>query len=58
MHSSNGASTTPRHHPYRRQLLRHERQPFQAIFRAPSLEGGLFISAAAFVSDALTVGDR
>jgi hypothetical protein len=33
-------------------------QPFQAISRAPSHEGGLFITAAAFVSDALTVGDR
>ena len=32
--------------------------PFQAISSAPSLSGGLFITAAAFASDALTVGDR
>ena len=30
----------------------------QAIYSAPSTSGGLFITAAAFVSDALTVGDR
>jgi TonB dependent receptor/Carboxypeptidase regulatory-like domain len=33
-------------------------QPFQAISRAPSHEGGLFITAAVFVSDAITLGDR
>ena len=33
-------------------------QPFQAISRAPSNSGGLFITAAAFASDALTLGDR
>ena len=32
--------------------------PFQAISRTPSQEGGVFITAAAFVSDAITVGDR
>ena len=32
--------------------------PYEATFRAPSLEGGRFNSAAAFVSDALTVSDR
>ena len=33
-------------------------QPFQAISRAPSNSGGLFITAAAFASDAITIGDR
>lgn len=33
-------------------------QPFQAISRAPSHEGGLFITAAGFASDAITVGNR
>jgi carboxypeptidase family protein/TonB-dependent receptor-like protein len=33
-------------------------QPFQAISRAPSIDGGLFITAAAFASDALTLGNR
>lgn len=33
-------------------------QPFQSISRDPSVEGGLFISTAAFVTDAVTVGDR
>jgi hypothetical protein len=32
--------------------------PFQAISAAPSLTGGLFVTAAAFASDALTVGER
>ena len=32
--------------------------PFQAISRSPSIEGGVFLTAAAFVSDAITVGDR
>ena len=33
-------------------------QPAQAIFSDPSNAGGLFTTAAAFASDALTVGDR
>jgi hypothetical protein len=33
-------------------------QPFQAIASAPSTSGGLFVTASAFVSDAVTVGDR
>jgi hypothetical protein len=33
-------------------------QPFQAIASAPSNSGGQFITAAAFVSDALTIGER
>ncbi len=33
-------------------------RPFQAISADPSLSGGLFITAAAFASDAITVGDR
>jgi hypothetical protein len=32
--------------------------PFQAISAAPSLSGGQFITAAAFATDAVTVGDR
>ena len=33
-------------------------RPFQAISAAPSLTGGLFITASGFVSDAITIGDR
>lgn len=33
-------------------------QPFQAISAPPSNAGGLFITAAAFASDAVTIGDR
>ena len=33
-------------------------RPFQAISSDPSLTGGSFITAAAFASDAITVGDR
>ncbi len=33
-------------------------RPFQAISAAPSLTGGVFITASGFVSDALTVGGR
>ena len=33
-------------------------RPFQAISGAPSNTGGMFITAAAFASDAITVGDR
>jgi len=33
-------------------------QPFQAISRAPSIDGGLSITLAAFASDALTLGNR
>ena len=33
-------------------------QPFQAVSRAPSQESGEFVGAAAFVSDAITIGDR
>jgi hypothetical protein len=33
-------------------------RPFQAISREPSNDGGLFITAAAFASDAVKVGDR
>ena len=33
-------------------------QPFQAISSPPSKTGGQFITAAAFASDALTMGDR
>ena len=33
-------------------------QPFQTISRNPSHEGGLAITASAFLTDALTVGDR
>jgi Carboxypeptidase regulatory-like domain/TonB dependent receptor-like, beta-barrel len=32
--------------------------PFRAISSEPSLSGGLFVNAAAFASDAVTVGDR
>ena len=33
-------------------------RPFQAISSDPSMTGGSFIAAAAFASDAITVGDR
>lgn len=33
-------------------------QPFQAVSRDPSTPGGEFITAGAFASDALTIGDR
>ena len=33
-------------------------QPFQAISRDPYQDGGVFITAAAFLSDAITVGNR
>jgi len=33
-------------------------QPFQSISAAPSIGGGLFITAAAFATDAITVGTR
>ena len=33
-------------------------QPFQSISAAPSTSGGLFITAAAFVTDAVTIGKR
>ncbi len=32
--------------------------PFQAIFSDPAINGGQFITAAAFASDAVTIGDR
>jgi hypothetical protein len=33
-------------------------QPYEAISAAPSISGGQFITAAAFASDALTIGER
>ena len=33
-------------------------QPFQAVSRVPAVNAGQFITAAAFASDSLTVGDR
>jgi hypothetical protein len=33
-------------------------QPFLAITRAPSVDGGQFVAMAAFASDAVTVGER
>jgi hypothetical protein len=33
-------------------------QPFQAVSRPPSIDGGVSLSVAAFASDALTVGSR
>jgi TonB dependent receptor-like, beta-barrel/Carboxypeptidase regulatory-like domain len=33
-------------------------QPFQSVSADPSILGGVFITAAGFVSDAITVGDR
>jgi hypothetical protein len=33
-------------------------QPFQAVYREPSTEGGLFDTAALFASDTITIGDR
>jgi hypothetical protein len=33
-------------------------QPFQAVSRDPSQEGGAFAGVAAFASDAVTIGDR
>ena len=33
-------------------------QPFQSISSDPSMVGGLFVTAAGFISDAITVGDR
>jgi len=33
-------------------------QPFQAVSSPPSNSGGLFVTAAAFATDAVTVGDR
>lgn len=33
-------------------------RPFQAISAAPSLTGGVFLTASGFVSDAVTIGDR
>jgi len=33
-------------------------QPFQAVFRAPSTEGGRFDTMALFASDSMTFGDR
>jgi hypothetical protein len=32
--------------------------PFQAIFRAPSIAGGVFVTPAAFVSDTFTIRER
>jgi carboxypeptidase family protein/TonB-dependent receptor-like protein len=32
--------------------------PFQAISRAPSIDGGLFVTASVFASDSVTVGNR
>ena len=32
--------------------------PFQAVYRAPSITGGVFVTAAGFVSDSFTVKDR
>ena len=32
--------------------------PFQAIFRSPSVTGGVFVASSAFVSDSFTVGSR
>ena len=34
------------------------RQPFQAVYRQPSTEGGRFDTAALFASDTITIGDR
>ena len=33
-------------------------QPFQSVASAPSLTGGVFVTASGFVSDAVTLGDR
>ena len=33
-------------------------QPYQAEWRDPSQEGGMFLTAGAFLTDAITVGDR
>jgi TonB dependent receptor-like, beta-barrel/Carboxypeptidase regulatory-like domain len=33
-------------------------QPFQAVSRAPSIDGGVFVNASAFASDAITIGNR
>lgn len=33
-------------------------QPFQAVYREPSTEGGQFDTAALFASDTITIGDR
>ena len=33
-------------------------QPFQSISSDPSIVGGVFVTAAGFISDAITVGDR
>jgi hypothetical protein len=33
-------------------------EPFQAVWRDPFLEGGAFVTAAAFATDAITIGDR
>ena len=33
-------------------------QPFQSVSSAPSLTGGVFVTASGFVSDAVTLGDR
>ena len=33
-------------------------QPFQAVYRQPSTEGGRFDTAALFASDTITIGDR
>ncbi|HXC79785.1 MAG TPA: TonB-dependent receptor [Candidatus Acidoferrum sp.] len=33
-------------------------QPYQAISASPSISGGQFITAAAFASDAMTIGER
>jgi hypothetical protein len=32
--------------------------PFQAVYRSPSIEGGQFNTAAAFISDSITIKDR
>ena len=44
--------------PTGKRFVDHNGQPSQMISRSPSHEGGLAITASAFLTDALTVGDR
>jgi hypothetical protein len=39
-------------------FIDHGGQPFQAISRAPSQEGGVSLTASGFVADTITIGDR
>jgi len=53
-----GSHTQPQIIPTGIRYVDNRGLPFQAVASDPSIPGGEFITAAAFVSDALTLGDR